>query len=114
MGLLAAVWDLLVVAIGLGTSKKVARALPVLPVEECVPICIKSSHLRSRLAISTTLEAVRKVAPGQIKSSRIEREPHYAERSDFRTGHSAQRSPAPVQFGATLFDLGRLYARPRA
>ena len=41
----------------------------ILPVEECVPICVKSSHLRSRPAISTTLEAVHKVAPGQIKSS---------------------------------------------
>ena len=40
---------------------------------------------------------------GEIKASRIKREPH-----------SAQRSAAPAQFGATLLDLGRLYAWPRA
>ena len=36
----------------------------------------------------------------------------------FRCGapesHSDQRSAAAVQFGTTLSDLGRLYARPRA
>ena len=59
-------------------DSQVASAAPVLSDEECVPICVKSSHLDSRPAISTTLEAVHKVAPGQIKSSRIEREPRYA------------------------------------
>ena len=54
------------------------------PVEDCVPICIKTSHSRSRPALFTTLEAVHKGAPGEIKASQIEREPHYAEQSDFR------------------------------
>ena len=46
-----------------------------------------------------TLAAVQKGVPGEKKLSQIEREPHYAERSDFR---------------APLFHLVRLNVRPRA
>ena len=54
------------------------------PVEECAPSCMKASHSRSCPAMSTTLEAVHKGVPGEIKMSQIEQEPHYAERCDFR------------------------------
>ena len=79
---------------------------------------LKASQSRSGPTISTTLEAMHKGVPGLIKASQTERKPHYAERSDFQArgakSHSAQRSEAPVRFGAPILNYGRFCAQPRA
>ena len=82
--------------------------LNILPLEDCVPICIKASRSRSRPAISTTLEAVHQGAPVEIKLSQLEREPHYAERIALRAPWrpelpSAQRSAGPLETHPKMF-----------
>ena len=67
---------------------------------------MKASHVRSRQAISTTLEAVHKVAPGLKRTSQIEQEPRYAERRAF--GGAAPKV-TPFREVQLPFNVGRLY-----